>query len=57
MGSISSLGVGSGIDLQSLVDGLVSAERSVAEAGLNRREVQAAERLSAFGLIKSAVSE
>ncbi|MGB5325479.1 MAG: flagellar filament capping protein FliD, partial [Pseudomonadales bacterium] len=57
MGSISSLGVGSGIDLQSLVDGLVSAERSVAEASLNRREVQAAERLSAFGLVKSALSE
>lgn len=54
--AVSSLGVGSGLDLQSLADGLLAAEKSVAEASLNRREFAATEKLSAYGLLKSSVS-
>ena len=56
MASVSSLGVGSGIDLQSLVDGLVAAERQVRLGPLDTREAIATERISAYGLLKSSVS-
>ncbi len=56
MASVTSLGAGSGIDLQSLVDGLVAAESQLRLGGLDLREAQATERISAFGLLKSAVS-
>ncbi len=56
MASISSLGVGSGLDLQALVDGLIAGEQQRKFTGLNRREAIANERISAFGLLKSSVS-
>lgn len=56
MASISSLGVGSGLDLQTLVDGLVAAERDVRLGRLATREAIATERISAYGLLKSSVS-
>lgn len=56
MASVSSLGVGSGIDLQGLVDGLVASERQLRLTGLATREAQATERISAYGLLKSATS-
>jgi len=56
MASVTSLGAGSGIDLQSLVDGLVSAERQLRLGGLDVREAIATERISAYGLLKSSVS-
>lgn len=55
MSGISSLGIGSGIDLNSLVDGLVNAERATAEGPLNRNQFRAETRLSALGSLKSAV--
>lgn len=56
MASVSSLGVGSGLDLQSLVDGLVSSERQLRLGGLDVQEAIATERISAYGLLTSAVS-
>lgn len=57
MAGISSLGVGSGIDIRSLVDQLVAAERQPVQSRLDRREVQYQSQLSAFGALKSALSE
>lgn len=57
MASVSSLGVGSGIDLQSLVDGLVSAESALRLGRLDQREGAATERLSAYGVLRSSLSE
>jgi len=54
--AISSLGVGSGIDLNSLVDGLLDAERIPAEGRLDRREAEYQQKFSAFGLISSSLS-
>jgi flagellar hook-associated protein 2 len=56
MSTISSLGVGSGLDLNSLLDSLVSSERATAEGPLNRRQFNAQTRLSALGSLKSAAS-
>lgn len=53
---ITSLGVGSGLDLQRLVDQLVAAERAPAEQRLNIREATLQAELSAFGSLKSALS-
>lgn len=57
MATVSSLGVGSGIDLQSLVDGLVSDERQTRLTRLDVREGAATEKISAYGFLKSTVSE
>lgn len=56
MASVSSLGVGSGIDLQSLVDGLIASERQLKIGRLDTREAIATERISAYGLLRSSVS-
>jgi len=56
MSSISSLGVGSGIDVRGLVDQLVAAERQPVESRLNRKEARLEAELSAFGTLKSALS-
>ena len=56
MAGISSLGVGSGLDLAGLVDNLLAAERSPAENSLNRREARITSDLSGLGLMKGALS-
>lgn len=56
MSGISSLGVGSGLDLASLVDSLVAAERAPAEGRINVKQVRAQTKLSAFGSLRSAVA-
>jgi flagellar hook-associated protein 2 len=56
MSAISSLGVGSGLDLNTLLDALVKGERATAEGPLNRRQFGAQARLSALGSLKSAAS-
>ena len=56
MASISSLGVGSGIDIQGLVDGLVEAERVPTETRLDIREAELQAELSSYGTFKSALS-
>jgi len=54
--AISSLGVGSGLDLNSLVEGLVAAERDPVVNRLNRQEAQLQAELSAYGGLKSGLS-
>ena len=55
--AISSLGVGSGLDIQSLVSSLVSAEGAGKTARLDRKEVDYQAKLSIMGSIKSALSD
>lgn len=54
--AISSLGIGSGLDLSALVSQLVAAEREPAENRLLRREANLQAQLSAFGTIKSGLA-
>jgi len=49
MASVSSLGIGSGLDLGSLVSGLVEAERAPTENRLQFKEDTLTTELSAFG--------
>ncbi|KAA1175192.1 flagellar filament capping protein FliD [Marinobacter salinexigens] len=55
MASISSLGAGSGLFTNDLVNQLVSAERAPAELRLNQRQAEAEAEISAYGKISSAL--
>lgn len=57
MAGVSSLGLGSGIDIRSIVDGLVAAERQPQEFLLTRQESDIQAKLSSFGIFKSALSD
>jgi len=57
MGSISSLGVGSGIDIQGLVTSLVAAESAGKSARLDRKEVDFQAKLSIMGSVKGALKD
>lgn len=57
VGTITSLGVGSGLDTQSIVDQLVAAEREPRELRLAREEAGLQAELSAFGVLASAVDQ
>jgi len=57
MAAISSLGVGSGLDLSSLVNGLIEAERAPVANRLATREQDLSTELSAFGLLRSSLSQ
>ena len=54
---IRSLGAGSGINTSSLVDGLVSAERAPQENRLNSQQETLDAQISAYGTLKSSLSE
>ncbi len=54
---ISSLGVGSGLDLESLVQQLLEAERGPKTARLDDREEALSEEISAVGQLKSKIGE
>ncbi|WP_027852675.1 flagellar filament capping protein FliD [Marinobacterium litorale] len=54
---ISSLGGGSGVDTTSLVSSLVEAERAPQESRLDRRQDKLEAQISAYGTLKSALSE
>jgi flagellar hook-associated protein 2 len=54
--SISSLGIGSGIDINSLVTQLVTAEGSATANRLNLREAEYQGDISAYGSLKSSLS-
>ena len=56
MASISSAGIGSGLDVNSLVSQLVSAERSPVERQLSAVASKANTKISALGTFKSALS-
>ena len=55
--AISSLGVGSGIDIRGLVDQLVAAERAPVQNRLDRKETQLQAQLSALGSLKGALND
>ncbi|MDH5571160.1 MAG: flagellar cap protein, partial [Gammaproteobacteria bacterium] len=57
MATISSAGVGSGLDVSGLVEKLVAAEGEPVRARLDRKEAQLQASLSAMGTFKGAVSE
>ena len=57
MAEVSSLGVGSGLDLASLVTKLVATERAPADGRLNRIQQRAQAQLSAFGSLRGAASK
>lgn len=57
MASISSLGIGSGVLTSDLVDQLVAAERRPAEVRLDRRAERSEALISAYGKLRSAVTE
>ena len=57
MNVISSLGAGSGIDTTSLVSQLVEVERAPTEQRLDAREAKLDAQISAYGTMKSALSE
>jgi flagellar hook-associated protein 2 len=55
MASITSLGAGSGIFSNDLVDQLINADRKPAELRLNQKQQRTESAISAFGKIRSAV--
>ncbi len=57
MAGISVSGVGSGIDINSLVDQLVASERQPTVQRLDRREAGLQAELSGFSLLKSALAD
>jgi len=57
MASITSTGIGSGLDVGNLVSQLVAAEGQPAERRIARGEASAQSRLSAYGKLKSALAE
>jgi flagellar hook-associated protein 2 len=57
MPSISSLGVGSGLDIATLVSQLVAAERAPAQSRISSAQTRANLQLSAIGTFKGALSD
>lgn len=56
MASLTASGIGSGLDINNIVSQLVSAERAPTENRLNSKESLIQARLSAFGSLKSALT-
>ena len=56
MATIQSLGVGSGLDVDRLVQQLVAAERQPVESRLARSEARVQSQLSSFGTVSGALS-
>lgn len=56
MPNISAAGIGSGLDVKSILTQLVDAERAPTENRLNARETELNAELSAFGLLNSSIS-
>lgn len=57
MTGISSLGIGSGLDLNALVKNLVNAQRAPQERQFDRREATLTGQLSAFGKLRGSISD
>jgi len=56
MATITSLGIGSGIDVNGLVDSLITAERELPQLRLDTREAELQAQLSSFGVLQGAMS-
>ena len=57
MASISSSGIGSGLDIAGIVQSLVAAEGQPVESRISQQEARAQAKLSAYGSLKSALAE
>ncbi|MCF7982186.1 MAG: flagellar filament capping protein FliD [Pseudomonadales bacterium] len=57
MASVSSLGIGSGLDLNSILKQLIEAERGPTSNRLDLKEAETQASISAFGSFKSALAE
>jgi flagellar hook-associated protein 2 len=57
MAGVASIGVGSGLDLESLVNGLIEAERTPKLTALDAREADIQANISAFGSLRSALDQ
>lgn len=57
MASIVSTGIGSGLDIAGIVQSLVTAEGQPVETRIGQQEFRAQAKLSAFGSLKSALSD
>ncbi|PID42456.1 MAG: flagellar capping protein [Proteobacteria bacterium] len=57
MASISSVGIGSGVLTSELIDKLTEAERAPTEARLDRKQEEVNARLSAYGRLRSAITD
>lgn len=57
MPSLVSTGIGSGLDIAGIVQNLVAAEGAPVETRIGQKEARAQARLSAFGSLKSALSD
>ena len=57
MASIVSTGIGSGLDISGIVQSLVAAEGQPVELRIGQKEARAQSKLSAFGSLKSALSD
>jgi len=57
MASITSTGIGSGLDVGGIVEQLVAAEGQPAQQRFARQEARAQSELSAYGTLKSALSD
>ena len=57
MASITAAGTGSGLDIETIIETLVEAERMPTDTRLDTREIQIEAEITAFGSMKSAVSD
>src|SRR5688572_998272 len=57
MGSVVATGIGSGLDIESLVTQLVAAEGTVKSAQLTTKEAGFQAKLSAFGSLRAALDK
>lgn len=57
MATITGLGIGSGIDINSLLEQIVEAEQAPTASRLNRKEAAVQAEISAFGTFKAAVDD
>jgi len=57
MASVSSLGIGSGLDLSSLLTQLIEAERAPTTQRLDLKEAETQASISAFGSLKSSLAD
>jgi len=56
MGLVTSAGIGSGIDAESIISALLNAERASKEGSFKRQELQSNSTISGIGKLKSALS-
>lgn len=56
-GTVTSTGLGSGLDIESIVEGLVSAEGDVKQSNLETEEAELETELSSVSLLQSALAE